>query len=169
MRSSLFILLYFCACQYLGIETHKDSVTLTRVAQTKYEQHIESINTCLKNGGGKELNDSQHNAMLQQLQQEGETIDQANYGSICANFTTGTIESEQERRCRYKLDIYPTELIKYCIEQARGMTKTIEESIKYACNTAKEEAENLTPEQTEALQLTRLPGFQKLKTDGCDN
>ena len=169
MRSSLFILLYFCSCQYLGIETHKDSVTLTRVAQTKYEQHIEAINACLKSGDGQKLSNSQREAISQQLEQEGEAIDQADYGSICANYTTGTIESEQERRCRYKLDIYPLELIRYCIDEARRMTRTIEDNIKVACNRAKAEAENLTVEQIQARQLAWLQEFQNLKTDDCDN
>ncbi len=171
MRSSVLILLYLCSCQYLGVEAQKDSATLTRVAPTKYEQHIDAINTCLKSGGGQELSDEQKQAMVQQWQEEDkqqvETIDAANYGRICADYARGTIESEQVRRCRYKLDIYPLALIKNCVQAARDHVRLLEEQVRSACQAAKDAGDSITPEQEQTRQLARLCLFQKLKQHDC--
>lgn len=177
MRSSIYTLLYLylCSCQYLGVETHKDSATLTRIAKTKYERDIDDINDCLKKGGGKELTEEQRKEMLHKLEKEGDArgdnnvIDPAAYGSICANFVSGTIESQQVRRCRYKLDVYPLALIKECIRAARELAPRLKESVSYNCQQAKAAMDALKEEQIEERQLTRLELYHKLKKNGCDN
>lgn len=177
MRSSVFTLLYLClcSCQYLGIETHKDSATLTRIAKTKYEHEIDDINDCLKKGGGKELTPEQRTAMLQQLQKEDDArsntnvIEPAAYGSICANFVSGTIESQQVRRCRYKLDIYPLALIKECIRAARELAPKLKAAVIHNCQQAKAAMDALSEEQIKERQLTRLELYHKLKKNGCEN
>ena len=173
MRRNVFIMLYLCSCQYLGIETHKDSVTLTRVAQTKYEQHIAAINACLKKGEGLELSAFQRKAMMEQLQKEGKPrvsaaeIDPAAYSSICADYSSGTIESEQVRRCRYKLDIYPLAALTNCVQAARADTPAIKKQIDSFCQQAKVEMAELREEQVGERQLAGLCLYQKLKQDNC--
>ena len=173
MCRNILVMLYLCSCQYLGIETSKDSVTLTRVAETKYEQHIKAINDCLESGGGKELSADERKVMLQQLQREDQQrdgaaeIDPAAYGRICADYSSGTIESEQVRRCRYKLGIYPLAAIRNCVQVARDDTPKIKEQIDFFCQQAKDEMDKLSEEQVTELQLAGLCLYHKLKEYGC--
>ena len=140
MRGSVFLVLcsLLSNCEKLGITTSKDSVTLTSIAKTKYERHITTINNCLHAGGGREMSAAEQQALVQQLEQQLDTgnaagsmvehIDPATYGKICANFTSGTIASEQVRRCRYQLEIYPTAAIAYCLQEAHASTAIIKKN-----------------------------------------
>ena len=173
INHNVVIMMYLCSCQYLGVETHKDSVTLTRVAPTKYEQHIAAINACLKSGHGKELSAAQRQAMLQQLQREGKprakapAIALAHDGRICADYSSGTIESEQVRRCRYKLDIYPLAALKNCVQAARADTPKIKSQINSFCQEAKTAAQSLKPAEITERQLEGLCLYQRLNDNDC--
>ena len=174
-NSSVFLLLYLSSCQ-LDIETHKDSATLTSIEQTAYERHIATINACLKSGGGKEMSPKDLAAVQQALRHERRARGRAKeilpiaYGSICANYTSGTLESTQVRRCRYKLPIYPVAAIKYCIQDARVSGIIIEAQVNLACGRAKV-AKTEIEEKPELLvkerQLNNLPDYVQLKNKNC--
>ena len=171
-KSSVFLLLYLSSCQ-LDIETHKDSATLTSIEQTAYERHIATINACLQSGGGKEMSAKDLAAVQQALRRERRARGRAKeilpifYGSICANYASGTMESTQVRRCRYKLPIYPVAAIKYCIQDARSSAETIKYQVNHACQRAKEEAAKLSAELVEKRQLTSLPAYEQLEDKNC--
>ena len=126
-RNILLLFIFISNCQYFGAEPHKDSITLTTVVDTKYQQHIKTINTCLESVQEQPLSDPETKDVEVELQQrdaEG-TIKPARYGSICANYSSGTIASERVRRCLYQLDIYPAAAISHCIKQARADTTRV--------------------------------------------
>lgn len=167
------LILGFSSCQYLGIEQQQDAVTMTRIADTKYEKYINQINDCIRLGGGEALSAAQKKSLSQKFAQHEssqhqslDTIEEAKYGSICASYTVGTMENEQVRRCRYLLSIYPPAAINYCLQQARSDIATIKTMLSNACKTAKDELGELTDEQI-IKRLAMLPDYHTIKEGNC--
>lgn len=174
-RNILLLLLIFISnCQYFSAEQHQDSATLTRVIDTKYQQHIKAINDCLESAQEQLLSNEEKQAIAGQLKEEEkqrdgvETIKPAHYGSICANYSSGTIESERVRRCRYQLDMYPAAAISHCIAQARLLTTQIKTTLVAQCKKFQAEAKQVNDAETKA-SLMRNPLYEKIKNNNCDD
>lgn len=170
----LWLFVFISNCQYFAAEPRKDSVTLTNVMDTKYQQHIKTINTCLESAQEQPLSDPEKQALEGQLKKEAEQHDAAgmikpaHYGSICANYSSGTIENERVRRCRYQLDIYPTAAISYCIKQARADTTRVKTKLVARCQEFQAEAQQVSDAEIRA-SLARHPLYAKIKDSNCED
>ena len=170
----LLLFIFISSCQYFSPEPYKDSVTLTSIIDTKYQQHIKTINTCLEIAQEQPLSDEEKQAVAEQLKQEDKqrnvegTINTAHYGSICANYSSGTIENERVRRCRYQLDIYPAAAISHCIDRAQLITTKVKTSLLALCQAFQAEAEQVSDPEIRA-SLARNPLYAKIKDSKCDD
>ncbi len=154
-------------------DAHKDSATLTAIEQTEYERHLSAINACLQSGGGRAMSGQDLAAARQALRRErrlrgeAEEIQPIAYGRICANYTSGTLESEQVRRCRYQLGIYPITALKYCIQDARESAAIIKKQVRHACQKAKDAAEKLSENLIKERRLKMIPNYLQLEGQEC--
>ena len=164
------LFIFISNCQYFAAESHKDSVTLTTVIDSKYQQHIKTINTCLESNQEQSLSDTEKKDIEGELKQrdaEG-TIKPARYGSICANYSSGTIASERVRRCLYQLEIYPAAAISYCVKQARADITRLRDDLVALCQEFQDAAKQVSDAEIRA-SLARHPLYTKIKDSNCDD
>lgn len=169
----LWLFVFISNCQYFSAESNKYVVTTT-ITDIKYQQHIKIINACLESAQEQPLSDPEKQAIDKQLEKETKqrdaagTIKPAHYGSICANYSSGTIESERVRRCRYQLDIYPAVAISYCSKQARADTTRVKTNLVTRCQEFQAEAQQVSDTEIMA-RLARHPLYAKIKDSNCDD
>ena len=136
----------------------KDASKQLHLNKTRFEEQIDIINSCLKKGG---LSDHQiktvdSKKILESTQKE---IPE----SVCASYTSATLDHPTIRRCRYLL--HPISTIEVCLNKAQQDNIEFRAEVVRQCQKIKLQLADLADE--EKRNLESFPMYHWLKDRRC--
>lgn len=138
----------------------KDASKHLNLNKTRFEEQIDMINSCLKNGGlsAHQIKTVDSKKILESMQIENPEL-------LCASFISATIEHPAIRRCRYLL--HPIDTIELCLNKAQQHNVEFRAEVVEKCETIKRQLAELSDDDKKERNLESFPMYHWLNGRKC--